>query len=337
MAYLRRLIEYGFIIALFGALIVLVVSQRMTKRLVRLTESVEQIEAGSEESTSTAEHPDDDEINRLLSSFDRMRARLEHHSELEGQLRHAQKVDAVGRLAVGVAHDFNNLLTAIRLFGMVTLEELPADSPLRENLEEICKVTDRGSLLTSQLLGFTRKSPMANTVLDLTEVAHGLEQMLKRLLTSSVHLSVKSDGSIWPVWADRGHVEQVLVNLAVNSRDAMPKGGDLRITLENVAFAQPTSRGETQIPRGNYVVMRIADTGEGMSEEIVPRIFEPFFTTKSSDKGTGLGLSTVFGIIDHWDGYITVDSVLDGGRPSASTSRGMFLRSPAIATPPTRA
>jgi signal transduction histidine kinase len=302
----------GAAITLAGVLLVWMFARRMTGRITRLTDQVESIEteAGG---APPPPAPDRDEIDRLCDAFVRMSARIDAHAEMELHYRHSQKVDAVGRLAAGVAHDFNNILMAIHSFAQFQLEELPVDSPLRENAEQIYKASTRGKELTKQLLAFTRKKDPERTAVDLAGIAKSMSGMLRRLIPKTVNFEVNSASDLWPVAADESHIEQVMVNLAVNARDAMPRGGDLRLSLSNESLSTGIRVNGRQVPAGHYVVLRVSDTGQGMSPAIRSRIFEPFFTTKSEGAGTGLGLSTVFGIVDHWGGYITVESAVGRG------------------------
>jgi signal transduction histidine kinase len=302
----------GIAITVAGALLMWLVTRRITRRITRLTDQAEQIE-----SDVVGEQPDpgydQDEIDRLCDAFERMATRISAHANLEAQYRHAQKVDAVGRMAAGVAHDFNNILMAIQSFAFFQMEELPQESPLRDNAEQIYKASTRGAELTKQLLAFTRKKDTETTAVDLAGIAKEMSTMLRRLIPKDVDFVISAPPDIWPVAADEGHIEQVIVNLAVNAKDAMPKGGVLRITLSNETLASTVKIHGRQVPAGHYVTLRVSDTGHGMPPEVRARIFEPFFTTKSEGKGTGLGLSTVYGIVDHWGGYITVESAVGKG------------------------
>ena len=221
---------------------------------------------------------------------------------LEEQLAQAQKLEAVGRLAGGVAHDFNNLLTAILGYASLVLRKLPADDQNRRNLEEIQKAGERAATLTRQLLTFSRRQVHVPEILDLNGLLTGLGDMLRHLLGEDIELvSVFRSGSAW-IKADRGQIEQVIVNLAVNARDAMPNGGRLRVEVET---ADVKAAG---LPPGPYVVLTVQDTGVGMDAETLQHIFEPFFTTKERGKGTGLGLATVYGIVQQSGGQVAVES-----------------------------
>jgi two-component system cell cycle sensor histidine kinase/response regulator CckA len=232
---------------------------------------------------------------------------------LEEQFRHAQKMEAVGRLAGGVAHDFNNVLTAITGYGDLLLDELPQDSPLRQDVDEIRKAATRASSLTRQLLAFSRKQILVPQVLDVNALVADLDKLLRRLLGEDVDLVTKLDPALVAVRADPGQLEQVIVNLAVNARDAMPEGGKLTIESKNAELDEAYAVDHTPVKPGRYVLLAVSDTGTGIPAEIQSRIFEPFFTTKEMGKGTGLGLSTVYGIVKQSEGYIWVYSELGHG------------------------
>ncbi len=236
---------------------------------------------------------------------------ITERKRLEQQLRQSAKMEAVGRLAGGVAHDFNNLLTAILGYSDLLLERLPANSPLSRYVAEIKKGGERASSLTRQLLAFSRQQVLAPQVLNLNTVVADTQKMLRRLIGEDIELVASLHPQLGNVKADPGQMEQVILNLAVNSRDAMLEGGKLTIATANIElndsrdvmiFEQPGFRA------GRYVMLAISDTGCGMEAETQTHIFEPFFTTKGKDKGTGLGLSTVYGIVKQSEGYISVRS-----------------------------
>ena len=234
---------------------------------------------------------------------------------LETQLLQSQKMEAVGRLAGGIAHDFNNILTAIKSYSQLAVEELEEDAPLREDVLEIDRAADRAAALTRQLLAFSRQQVLRPRVLDLNETVRGIENMLARLLMTDVSLETHLAPNLGRVAADPGQIEQVLMNLVVNARDAMPGGGQLTISTANAdvgAGAHP-EMGPHGFPAGAYTVLTVSDTGEGMSRETQAKVFEPFFTTKDQGKGTGLGLSTVYGIVKQSGGFIWVYSELGQG------------------------
>ncbi len=222
----------------------------------------------------------------------------------EDQLRQAQKMEAVGQLAGGIAHDFNNLVTAITGYSDLLLMRLGPDAPERHDLLEIKHAGERAAALTRQLLAFSRSQVLRPEVLDLNEVVAGTESMLARVIGEDVRLVTRLDPELGPVRADRGQIEQVLMNLAVNARDAMPRGG--RLVLETSPFRvdSPMVRPGVTVVPGEYALLTVTDSGEGMPEATLEHIFEPFFTTKGPGKGTGLGLSTVYGIVKQSGGYI---------------------------------
>ena len=233
--------------------------------------------------------------------------------QLEDELRQAQKMEAVGRLAGGVAHDFNNLLTVITGRSAILLGRLKADDPLRRSVEQIQKTADRAAGLTRQLLAFSRKQVLQRTVLDLNAMVEEVSAMLRRLIGEDVELLLTLGPRAGHVNADPGQLEQALMNLAVNSRDAMPRGGTLGVETDCVQVeAAPPDRPDALAP-GAYAVLRVMDTGVGMDAATQARIFEPFFTTKEPGKGTGLGLSMVHGVVRQHGGAVQVRSVVGGG------------------------
>ncbi len=226
---------------------------------------------------------------------------------VEERLRQSQKLEAVGRLAGGVAHDFNNMLTVIIGCADLLLNERNPDDPTRVELLQIIEAADRAAALTQQLLAFGRRQMLVPSVISLISVAEEMAPILKRLIHERIEIIVKSEPSVWRVRADRSQMEQIILNLVLNARDAMPTGGELTISTENVRLNQPTADAVGH-PPGDYVRLMVEDTGAGMDAETKAHIFEPFFTTKDVGQGTGLGLSTVYGIVEQSGGWILVDS-----------------------------
>ncbi len=225
--------------------------------------------------------------------------------KLEGELRQAQKMDTVGQLASGVAHDFNNLLTVINGMSELLLGGLPDGDPMRDDVQEILRAGARAAELTHQLLAFSRQQMLQPEVIDLNAVVGAAGNLLRRLLGEDIRLVVEAASDLRPVKADPGQIEQVIVNLAVNARDAMPEGGHLTLRTRNHRLDEPyTGQGGVTVPAGDYVQLEVADSGVGMDEATRQRAFEPFFTTKPRGKGTGLGLSTVYGIVKQSQGFI---------------------------------
>jgi two-component system cell cycle sensor histidine kinase/response regulator CckA len=233
---------------------------------------------------------------------------ITERSALEEQLRQAQKMEAIGQLAGGVAHDFNNLLTVIKTYGEFMLEQIEDGNPLRADAIEIQKAAGRAAALTRQLLAFSRKQVLRPQSIDLNEIVHGMEPMLRRLIGEDIRIELHVAPRLGAVRADAGQLEQVVMNLAVNARDAMPHGGTITIETSEVQLAETMRGGHGVIP-GPYISLVVRDTGCGMDRATLARVFEPFFTTKELGRGTGLGLSTVYGIVKQSDGYIWCDSM----------------------------
>jgi two-component system, cell cycle sensor histidine kinase and response regulator CckA len=233
---------------------------------------------------------------------------LTERKRLEQQFLQAQKMEAVGRLAGGIAHDFNNLLTIILGYCEVALDQLPQESRFSQQLMEVKKAGKRAAALTAQLLAFSRRQVVTPQVLDLDIVVSDMESMLRRLIGEDINLTTKLGLGPGRVKADRGQIEQVILNLAVNSRDAMPLGGSLTIETASADVGETGAPPQVPIKPGHYVVLQVSDTGHGMDAETQAHIFEPFFTTKEKDKGTGLGLATTYGIVKQAGGYVWAES-----------------------------
>jgi two-component system cell cycle sensor histidine kinase/response regulator CckA len=232
---------------------------------------------------------------------------------LESQLQQAQKMDAIGRLAGGVAHDFNNLLMVISAYAELMLDSLAGEHPLRRNVEEIMGPAHRAADLTHQLLAFGRKQMQALQVLDLNAIVQEIGRMLPRLIGEDIQLNMVAGKDVGRVKADRVQIEQVVMNLAANARDAMPHGGTLTIETGAVRLDEAYVQKHSMVPAGDYVLLTVTDSGQGIAPEHLPHIFEPFYTTKKEGKGTGLGLATVYGIVKQSSGFIWVYSELAMG------------------------
>ncbi|MGH9720552.1 MAG: response regulator [Bryobacteraceae bacterium] len=268
-----------------------------------------------------------DDVIRNPISTDEMLARIggliAGHQRLEEQLRQSQKMEAVGRLAGGVAHDFNNLLTVISGYASLLIEKI-APGQMREDIEKIESAAYRAATLTRQLLAFSRQQVLQPRVLDLNTVVSSMEDLLRRLIGENIALVTMLAGGLGKVRADRSQIEQVIMNLTVNARDAMPSGGRLLIESKNVQIESDTE--SPFLTPGAYVTLMVSDTGHGMDAGTAAHIFEPFFTTKEMGKGTGLGLSTVYGIVEQSSGKLTVDS-----KPGEGAVFKVFL--PVVADP----
>jgi signal transduction histidine kinase/CheY-like chemotaxis protein len=326
MAFLLRLnntlIALGLGAVFAGAILVFLFSRTITQPLDNLVQGVRALEQGN------YHYPlgpgTGDEVSEVTAAFDRMRVTLqtneEQNKQLESQLRQAQKMEAVGRLAGGVAHDFNNLLTVIKGHSDLLEMKLGTLSPAQASIAQMRKAADRATALTRQLLAFSRMQMLQPRVLDLNALIADLNKMLPMLIGEEIEYSFRPGDSLARVKADPSQIEQILVNLAVNARDAMPKGGKLAISTRNVLLDADYARSHPPTVPGRYVLLTVTDTGSGMDELTKAKIFEPFFTTKELGKGTGLGLSTVYGVVKQSGGYIWVDSA-----PNEGTRFEIFL------------
>jgi signal transduction histidine kinase/CheY-like chemotaxis protein len=311
----QDLIALGMLAVLAGAGLVFLISHTFTQPLSTLVQGVRALETG--DFTYPLDPGTGDEVAEVTAAFDRMRNTLQRNEEqskrLGDQLRQAQKMEAIGRLAGGVAHDFNNLLTVIKGHGDLLEERLIASSPLQNSVTQMKKAADRATSLTRQLLAFSRMQVLQPKVLDLNALIADISKMLPVLIGEDIEFTFQTDETLHKVKADPSQIEQVLMNLAVNARDAMTRGGKLAIRTTNVLLDDEYARTHPPTVAGPYVLLEVSDTGHGMDAQTKAQIFEPFFTTKELGKGTGLGLATVYGIVKQSGGYIWVDSEIGQG------------------------
>ncbi len=255
-------------------------------------------------------------LTRLVPAVERELREAEVRRErrrAEEQLRQAQKMEAIGKLAGGIAHDFNNLLTSILSYGQLSLSQISEDNPLRKNIEEMVKAGERAATLTRQILAFSRRQIVEPRVLDLNTIVTDMDNMLSRLIGEDIELVTVMGPELGHVKTDPGQIQQIIMNLVVNAQDAMPQGGRLTIETANVNLDEISICTNEDVVPGRYVKLSVSDTGEGMNSEVISQIFEPFFTTKEQGKGTGLGLSTVYGIVKQNNGHICVESKIGHG------------------------
>lgn len=248
-----------------------------------------------------------------IINFIAIKEDVTERKQLEAQLRHSQKMDAIGQLAGGIAHDFNNILTAIVGYASIMQFKLSDDSPLKKHAGQIVATAERGATLTQGLLAFSRKNESNQVVADLNEIINRVHQLLLRLISEDIHLEINLEQNGLPVLVDSGQFEQVLMNLATNARDAMPHGGSIVITTEAVTIDSAVVIARGFVKPGRYAILTFSDSGEGMEDETVKHIFEPFYTTKKLGKGTGLGLSIIYGIIKRHNGYVVCRSTVGLG------------------------
>ena len=311
----RVLIVLGLLSLLLGSVLVFLISHTFTRPLENLVSGVRALEAGDYSYPLPVAHGD--EVAEVTTAFDRMRTSLQKNQadqkDLEGRLRQAHKMEAVGRLAGGVAHDFNNLLTIIGGNSDLLMDRAGGDDFHRRCVEQIQKASRRAVSMTRQLLAFSRMQVLQPQVLDLNAVIADMGKMLPRLIGEHIEYVFVPDPKLATVKADPGQIEQVLMNLAVNARDAMPSGGTLTVRTENIAMSEVEAAKRPPMTAGSYVRLSVTDTGHGMDEKTKAHIFEPFFTTKEVGKGTGLGLATVYGVVKQSGGFIWVESVPNNG------------------------
>jgi PAS domain S-box-containing protein len=255
-----------------------------------------------------------------IGHFIAIKEDITEQKTLQEQFLQAQKVEAVGRLASGVAHDFNNILTAIGGYAELIMRRLSLADPLYRHVDQVLKATERASGLTRQLLAFSRKQSLQPRVLDLSNAVAEIEKMLRRLIGEDIELHTIRGAAVGHVKADPAQIEQVIMNLALNARDAMPNGGKLKIEVANATLGEEYARLHVGVPPGEYVLLAVTDTGVGMKEEVKEHIFEPFFTTKPTGEGTGLGLATCYGIVKQSDGHINVQT-----KPGHGTTFRIYL------------
>jgi signal transduction histidine kinase/CheY-like chemotaxis protein len=306
----RVLLGLGLLSVMAGSILVFLMSKSFMKPLANLVAGVRALERG--DYAFPLENKGGDEVAEVTQAFGTMRATLQKTQEdqklLEQRLRQAHKMEAVGRLAGGVAHDFNNLLTIIRGHGDLLLDRGIENASQRNSVEQIRKAADRAVSMTRQLLAFSRLQVLQPRVLDLNAVAAEMGKMLPRLIGEHIEYLFIPDSNLARVKADPGQIEQVIMNLAVNARDAMPEGGKLVVRTRNVELNEAEARNRPPMLPGAYVLFSVSDTGHGMDEKTKAHIFEPFFTTKEVGKGTGLGLATVYGVVKQSGGFIWVES-----------------------------
>jgi signal transduction histidine kinase len=311
----RVLLGLGLLSILVGSALVFLISDTFTRPLANLVGGVRALERG--DFNYALESTSGDEVAEVTAAFDRMRATLQtsqrDQMQLEERLRQAHKMEAVGRLAGGVAHDFNNLLTIIRGHGDLLADRPGLGEAERRSLEQIRKASGKAVGMTRQLLAFSRMQVLQPRVLDLNAVVTDMGKMLPRLIGEHIEYMFVPEPKLGPVKADPGQIEQVILNLVVNSRDAMPNGGKIVVSTRSVFLDEVEASKRPPMTVGHYVLLSVVDTGEGMTPETKAHIFEPFFTTKEVGKGTGLGLATVYGVVKQSGGFVWVESAVGKG------------------------
>ena len=311
----RVLLGLGLLSILVGSALVFLISDTFMRPLASLVGGVHALEKG--DFNYALESTSGDEVAEVTAAFDRMRTSLQtsqrEQKQLEERLRQAHKMEAVGRLAGGVAHDFNNLLTIIRGHGDLLADRPSLADSERRSLEQIRKAAGKAVAMTRQLLAFSRMQVLQPRVLDLNAVVTDMGKMLPRLIGEHIEYAFVPDPKLSPVKADPGQIEQVILNLVVNSRDAMPNGGKITVRTTDVFVDEAKASKHPPMTTGHYVLLSVADTGEGMTPETKAHIFEPFFTTKEVGKGTGLGLATVYGVVKQSGGFVWVESAVGKG------------------------
>lgn len=309
-ALLLKSVLLAAIFLVAGSIAAYFLARGITNPLKKLTERVKALGGG----TSPEKIPVEtfDEIGRLADAFNTMTENLlrkeGEKDGLEEQLRHSQKMEAIGTLAGGVAHDFNNILTVVTGYGSLLRDELPTGSPLRGYADQVMAASDRAAVLTRRILAFSRKQLTDVHPVNINELITSLVSILSRLIREDINLKFHLTDADTTIMGDSGHIDQMIINLCTNARDAMPDGGALTIETTVVELNEGFSLDSAPCKPGKYVLITVADNGVGMDENIRERVFDPFFTTKEVGKGTGLGLSMVYGIVRHHDGFIMLES-----------------------------
>ncbi len=306
----RLLLGLGLIAVLAGGTLVYVISDTFTRPLAALLEGVQALKEGN--FAYPIEAHGGDELAEVTRAFDGMRGTLQRNEaqreQLEEQLRQAQKMEALGRLAGGVAHDFNNLLTVIKGHSELLIDRMKPTDAIYGSTQQIMRTADRAASLTRQLLAFSRMQVLQPRILDLNTMVADMSKLLRRLVREDIEFGFRLGDTLGRVKADPSQIEQVLLNLTVNASDAMPQGGKLTIETQKLKVDEAYARARPPLKSGQYVQLVVTDTGHGMDAATKSRIFEPFFTTKESGKGTGLGLATVYGVVRQSGGFIWVET-----------------------------